>query len=190
MKTFLEVESAVLARLDGIVEGENVVARRNRQVGESMVAAAAAGHRHVVCLLIRGGADVNAKDQQDQTALMRAVSRSDLRMTKLLLRLGSDVNARGLNGDTVLNIAIRRGNEEVFKLVLNAGADIFLKKWDGRDAWDVAKAWKRTRFTEALDEVAAKWPAADSGKECRHLRRIGPMKKACWKVEPSRSPLR
>jgi CO dehydrogenase/acetyl-CoA synthase delta subunit len=190
MKTFLEVEAAVLARLDGVVEGENVVARRKRQISESMIAAAAVGHRHVVCLLIRGGADVNAKDRQEQTALMRAASRSDLKMTKLLLRLGSDVNARGLNGDTALNIAIRRGDEEVFNLLLRAGADIFLKKWDGRDAWDVAKAWKRTRFSVALDEAAAKWPGADSGDECRHLRRIGPMKGAGSKVVHSRAPLR
>ncbi len=105
-------------------------------------------------LLVQNGADLNATDYQKQTALMRAVCRGDIKMAKLLLRLGCDVNARGLNGDTALNISIRRGGEEMFRLLISAGADISLKKWDGRDAWDVAKAWKRSNFIEWLDEIA------------------------------------
>jgi ankyrin repeat protein len=119
-----------------------------------MIAAAAEGHRHVVWLLIRNGAEVNAKDRQNQTALMRAVSRQDLKLAKLLIRLGGDVNARGTNGDTALHMAIRRGGEEMFRLLLRAGADIHLKRYDSgrRGPLEIAKVWKRHRFIEILDE--------------------------------------
>jgi hypothetical protein len=121
-----------------------------------MITAAAAGHRHVVSLLIRDGADVNARDQENRTALMRAVAREDLKLARLLIRMGSKVNARGPGGDTALHIAIRRGGEKMFWLLLNAGADIFHRRYDAgqRGAWDIAKVWKRRRFIEILDELA------------------------------------
>lgn len=175
MGSYLEEEEAFLAWHAGIVPGENTQARRQRECNESMVAAAAAGHCHIVVLLIRNGADVNGKDRQEQTALMRAVSRDDVKIAKFLLRCGCDVNVRGINGDTALNIAIRRGAEEMFRLLIRAGADIFLKKWDGKDAWDIAGIWKRANFTELLDEVAAKGPVAVGGSplEPGRLRRRG-----------------
>jgi len=154
METYLKVQAAEIA-CDRGNEREDKAARKSRECTECMIAASAAGHRHAVSLLIRNGADLNGKDHQNQTALMRAVSRGDIKMARFLLRLGGDVNTRGINGDAALNISIRRGNEEMLRLLLNAGADVSLKKWDGIDAWDVAKAWKRTKFITLLDEASS-----------------------------------
>jgi len=59
----------------------------------------------VTNILIKAGADVNAKDQNGITPLQIAIIESKFEIAKLLVEAGADVNAKDQNGITPLNIA-------------------------------------------------------------------------------------
>ncbi|MFH1113661.1 MAG: ankyrin repeat domain-containing protein [Pseudomonadota bacterium] len=56
-------------------------------------------------LLLKSGANVNAKDDRGVTALMRAAMQGDCGMAKLLLNNGPEVNAKDNSGRTALKTA-------------------------------------------------------------------------------------
>jgi ankyrin repeat protein len=89
--------------------------------------AAAYGSLEAMQALIDAGADVNARNAFDATALMWCAT--DLAKVKLLVSKGADVNARSKQGRTPLLIAASsEGTVEIVKLLLDKGAD--LKKAD------------------------------------------------------------
>jgi ankyrin repeat protein len=71
-----------------------------------------------VRFLMANGADPNAVDPYDRTALMFASERGYTNIVKLLLEYGSDVNAREVGGCTALMLASERGYTDIVKLLL------------------------------------------------------------------------
>ena len=91
----------------------------------------------IVALLIRRGADVNAKDESGQTPLRRAIDsevdwdmypgdgvrRSPTgEMVKLLIESGADVNAQTNNDETPLQWAQNLGNKPAKEILLRCSA--------------------------------------------------------------------
>ncbi|MCX8506584.1 MAG: ankyrin repeat domain-containing protein [Alphaproteobacteria bacterium] len=86
--------------------------------------------------LIKSGEDVNAKDNDGQTALMSA-SRTPM-VINILRRAGIDVNAENNDGSTLMTrVAARQA--EVIKLLLAAKADVNAKNKYGYTALQIAK---------------------------------------------------
>jgi ankyrin repeat protein len=81
-------------------------------------------------VLIRHGADVNAKGQNDGTALMSAVAYNDVEAVKLLLRAGAKVNAKTAMDNTALDmVETGRGAKEaaiIEALLKKAGAKSYI----------------------------------------------------------------
>jgi ankyrin repeat protein len=75
-------------------------------------AAAAVCDRETMRLLLERGADPNARQQLDYTALHGAASRGDIEMAKLLLEHGADRDVRGSDGMTVADVARKYGHPE------------------------------------------------------------------------------
>lgn len=80
----------------------------------------------VVRLLLAAGADVNARDNQGNTALILAAN--DLEQTELLLNAGADPNARNLKGKT----ALQETYDNEVKLALRKHGAIDIKTEDGK----------------------------------------------------------
>ena len=74
---------------------------------------------NLAALLIKNGADVNAKNNDGVTPLMYATFRNNYEVIKLLIKKGADVNARDYSESTALKYST---NEEMKKFLKKYGA--------------------------------------------------------------------
>lgn len=89
----------------------NAYAENPNRVAPVHAAAAARDHETMRLLLARG-ADVNARQVMDYTALHGAASRGDIEMARLLLDHGAERDARGSDGMTAADVARKYGHAE------------------------------------------------------------------------------
>ena len=92
----------------------------------------------IIKLLIDKGADINARNDLLETALMRSACRGEYEVVKLLIDAGADVNVTDIAGQTPLinSIGCNRSNKnpEVIKLLIDSGADVNAKEHFGETA--------------------------------------------------------
>ncbi len=65
-----------------------------------LMIAAGKGHRSMVALLLKAGADPNALDEGNQSPLAKAVMSNKPAVVALLLKAGSEPNLRWRGGDS------------------------------------------------------------------------------------------
>ena len=110
---------------------------RDRRGTTPLMYAAAVGSQDAMKLLLEAGADVNAKNAFDATALMWAAG--DIGKVRLLLAKGADVNARSKIGRTPLLIAaLHDGASEAVRLMIDKGADVSAHDRDGISVLEAA----------------------------------------------------
>jgi len=85
---------------------------------------AALPHPEAVRLLLDCGAQLEACDKREWTALHWSVADGHCESARLLLERGADVDAAGSNGWTPLFLAARNEQLELVSLLLGAGADV------------------------------------------------------------------
>jgi len=95
-----------------------------------LIYAAAAGDLGQVKSLIASQADVNAKTDDGEDALMYAVWGDHAEVLQALLAAKADVNAKNNHGIPALIVASKKGNARVVKALLTAGADVNAKAFD------------------------------------------------------------
>jgi ankyrin repeat protein len=105
-----------------------------------------------VTVLLASGADVNARDLQEGTALLRAAgSFGNAQIVEALIEAGADVNAADKNGQTALMWAARWGDSSRVKALIAAGANANNRDSNGMTALDYA----RNRRGEGTEELIA-----------------------------------
>lgn len=93
----------------------------------ALISATEGDEARIVPVLLAAGADVHARNEQGETALIRAATyywydagQPDVRA---LLDAGADANARDMNGDTALLKAAVGNEPKTIQLLLSRGAD-------------------------------------------------------------------
>jgi len=120
-------EALTSAALSNCMECLQLVLAQNpskQAISDALAGAAIMARTEVLAVLIAAGADVNVKDKDGKTPLMRVVysDYADPARVQLLLDHGADVNARAPKGDSALKEASQKGSTEVLAMLIAAGA--------------------------------------------------------------------
>ena len=120
-----------------------------------MVAARWNRDSEVVSALLDAGADVNAREMFDFTALMYAAGHNTIEVINILLQAGAEVNAKEKNGMTVLMYVVKWSyrsipTSEIVNVLLDAGAEVNARDECGTTALMVAAAGYDAEIVAAL----------------------------------------
>lgn len=125
---------------------------------ERLVGASARGNVALVKSLLDKGAEVEAKDEFGQTALMLAARTGNLQIVKLLIGKGAYVNGVSRRGETPVFYAARSGKIDVVRLLIGKGADAKAVNEHGRTAQWAAELSGRCDVAQYLRSVSAPQP--------------------------------
>jgi ankyrin repeat protein len=154
VQSFLDaVRRADAAAVRKMLHADKALASARDSGGASaLMHAALLGGPDIMRLLLDSGADPNAKNHRNATALLWAVT--DAGAVRLLLERGADPNVKSVEGRTPLYLAATEpAGIDVMKLLLDKGADPNGKDLTGRSPLLAAAA---TGNTEAMRLLIAK----------------------------------
>lgn len=104
---------------------------------------------------IATGHNINMRDEDGETPLMKAANRGNLRAVDALIKAGANVNAKDEDGNTALMEAADNGHNDVVLRLIEAGADINARDDDGETALDKAVEERHTGTAEILRKYNA-----------------------------------
>jgi ankyrin repeat protein len=135
-----------------VLEGNNYWDRRRH-----------ANRGQVIHMLAGAGADLDAQDEEGNTALHGAY---DENVAKALIEEGADVNIRNKDGNTPL---MKNFSVEAAKLLVVAGADVHAKNHEGKTALDFARQLEpegeRAKFLQSVESAKAGRPQDKTKRE-------------------------
>jgi len=101
---------------------------------ENLLKVAKKGNLRGVNSAIEKGADVNATDRNDWTALIWASLNGHTEVVKSLVKAKARLNIQGKKGSTALYTASYGGDTEMAEVLIKAGALVNIKNNDGSTA--------------------------------------------------------
>lgn len=132
----------------------------------AVLLAAEKGHENVMELLLKSGADLEAQNSSQQTALQLAINgqaspKKIVAVVQVLLKNGINTEIRDGSGSTALICAAGRGNEAVLRLLLENNANINGTKNDKSTALHLASCNGHEGVVKLLLENGANVNAKD-----------------------------
>ncbi len=110
----------------------------------------------MVSVLLKHGADITAKDNNNVSILIKAVKTQEVNLVKELLLQDVNINGRDIHGLTPLMWAVIYDNCDILKLLLEYKADMTLKNQDGLTAMILAYLHSDKEIIEQLEEILYK----------------------------------
>ncbi|UVC11170.1 ankyrin repeat domain-containing protein [Rhizobium sp. TH2] len=92
--------------------------------GSSLFEAVADGNTAAIEQLLAAGADVNSRERDQATPLIKAALQAKFDVAELLISKGADIMARNSGGFTPLHAAAFSGSLPISKLLLHRGASL------------------------------------------------------------------
>ncbi|MBI5430366.1 MAG: ankyrin repeat domain-containing protein [Nitrosomonadales bacterium] len=123
-----------------ILKGANVNAKNRYGVPALLSALIQKKPDEIIKMLVRNGADVNAKGDAGWTPLIWAIYNDNAEVVKALVSKGANVNAQDDNGKEALIYAMEKNNTVIIQKLLNNGADVNARNSNGVPAlvWSAA----------------------------------------------------
>ena len=115
-------------------EDDSLLEAKNAAGSTPLHTAAQAGQLEVVRLLVAGGADVDAGDNENTTPLAVAAIGGHLDVIEFLIAQGADPLAADINLATPFHWTTYNGHMEVARRLIELGADIHAVKTNGSNA--------------------------------------------------------
>lgn len=110
-------------------------------------------HYDIVEILIKSGADIENRDQQERFSILdTAVGECRIEIVKLLLKNGVDINGETANG-SVLHTAVAYDMIDLVELLSNNGADLSTKDSDGFNPVEFAIKYSDKKTIKKLKET-------------------------------------
>ena len=121
MPTLQDVVSdeELILRIEKIIDLET----KDRDGRTLLINAACYGRVKVLDYLLRRGADIHAKCDQEFTALHAAVLANDISCVKSLLEAGADVNAKNIYGNNPIMLGNYATDLDIYRLLMQYGAN-------------------------------------------------------------------
>jgi len=119
-----------------------------------LMIAAAEGHQEAVSILLKAGANANARNNLGRTALMFASTYGYVEIAQILLEHGAQPNVvpNDNTGWTALIVSARTGRIATVRLLLRHGADRTIKDKTGKTALDWSEAQGHADVVRVLTE--------------------------------------
>ncbi|XP_059176236.1 ankyrin-3-like [Physella acuta] len=120
----------------------------------------------VVNVLLKGGANVHAVDEDDRTPLHISAIYGDLDIVNSLIKAGSNINVTDKFGNTALLMSLLYNNKEVSKYCIESGADVNLICESQCSPLYVAVLYNNTELVQMLIQKGA---LLDKGRKSEFL---------------------
>jgi ankyrin repeat protein len=167
--------SSSLAAIQELVSyGAGMDAKNNTGTTVLMRAAENNDYPQVAKLLLKFGVDVNARDENQETALLIAARWGSDSTVKALIDARADVNAKDGEGKTAIILAANDAEPRLVRLLIDAGADVNAKDADENTALMIAADEGRVETIRALIEAGAKIDARDGDGQTALMRASEP----------------
>lgn len=104
-------------------------------------------------ILLQHGADVNARDDEGLTPLMRAARNNDQQALEMLLRYGADPRLAANDGNTALHFAAAKASVQNIQSLIAAGAIVAAKNNSGETALSISRAKNKRKVHAYLESL-------------------------------------
>ena len=156
---FVQATALIIAASKGhkeVVElllGDAAYINKTSKWGSALVEASENGHKEVVELLIKKGADMERKNENDETALFRAAYNGHKDVVELLIDNGALLETKNNAEETALLASVWNGHKDVAELLIDRGAEIDVENKFGHTIWKIVD---REGHKEIADMLLAK----------------------------------
>jgi len=132
---------------------------------QNLMSAAGRGDLRIFKMMLAMGANPNALDKGQNTAILMAAYHSQREMVRRLIELHADVNVPGSFGFSPLGAAAMRGDVEIVKMLLAAGARLDVHDYAGGTPLLNAIRYQRDDNIKELLKAGANVDIADNKGE-------------------------